>query len=110
VEPARAGQELVGQGVGFQEVDQLLELLGVLGADVGCAALEVLGVTDAADLAIDGLTAEAAVDDDGTADGLAGGLQQLATAVGHVGYLLRRRNVGRVLAQVAELCQREVWG
>ena len=49
MKPAGAGQELVGQGVAFQEVDQLLELLGVLGADVGSAALQVLGVTDAAD-------------------------------------------------------------
>ena len=46
MEPAGAGQELVGQGVGFQEVDQMLELLGVLGADVGSAALQVLGVSD----------------------------------------------------------------
>jgi hypothetical protein len=40
---------LVGQGVAIQEVDQMLELLGGLGADVGGTALEVLGVTDAAD-------------------------------------------------------------
>jgi len=108
VKPAGAGQELVGQGVGFQEVDQALELFGVLGADVGSLAEQVLGVSDATNLSVYATVAEAAVDDDGAADSLAGGLQQLAAAVGHVGYLLRRRNVGRVLAQVAELCQQEV--
>ena len=67
VEPAGAGQELVGQGVGFQEVDQMLELLGVLGADVGSAALQVLGVSDATNLSVDPTITETAVDDDGTA-------------------------------------------
>ena len=97
VEPAGASQELVGQGVGFQEVDQMLELLGVLGADVGSLALQVLGVADTTDLSVNPTVAEAAVDDDGAADSLAGGLQQLAAAVGHVGYLLDGGNVLRVL-------------
>ena len=88
----------------------MLELLRVLGADVGGLAEEMLGIADAPYPPIDGLVAESGVDDDGAADGLAGRLQQVTAAVGHVGYLLRRRNVGRVLAQVAELCQREVWG
>ena len=35
VEPAVAGQELVGKCMGLEEVDQALELLRVLGADVG---------------------------------------------------------------------------
>ena len=110
MEPAGAGQELVGQGVAFQEVNQLLELLGVLGADVGGLALQVLGVADAANLSVDPTVAEAAVDDDGAADSLAGGLQQLAAAVGHVGYLLDSGNVLRVLLPVAEFCQRKMWG
>ena len=105
VEPAGAGQELVGQGVGFQERDQALELGGVLGADVGSLALEVLGISDATHLAVHGLAAEAGVDDDGAADGLAGGLQQLATTVGHVGYLLDGGDVLRVLFTVAVLGQ-----
>ena len=79
MKPAGAGQELVGQGVGFQEVDEALELFRVLGADVGSAALQVLGVSDATHLVVDSLVAEAGVDEDGTADGLAGGLQQLTS-------------------------------
>ena len=110
MEPARAGQELVGQGVGLQERDQALELLRVLGTNVGGLANEVLRVLDAANKGVDVGVAEAAVDDDGTADGLAGRLQQQAAAIDHVGHLLRRRNVGRVLAGVAELCQREMLG
>ena len=108
MEPARAGQELVGQGVAFQEVDQMLELFGVLGADVGSAALQVLGVADTTNLSVNATVAEAAVDDDGAADSLAGGLQQPTAAVGHVGYLLDGGNVLRVLLPVAEFCQQEV--
>ena len=91
-----------------EKVDQLLEPGGVLGADVGSLALEVLRAGDATDEGVDTGVAEAGVDDDGAADGLACGLQQQAAAVDHVGRLLRRRNVGRVFAGVAELCQRKV--
>ena len=73
-------------------------------------ALEVLGGADATNLSVDLTVAEARVNDDGTADGLAGRLQQQAAAIDHVGHLLRRGNVGRVLAGVAELCQREMRG
>lgn len=110
MEPAGAGEELVGEGMGLQEADQLLELRGVLGADVGSLANEVLRVPDTANKGVDARVAEAAGDDDGTTNGLAGGLQQQAAAIDHVGRLLRRRNVGRVLAGVAELCQREMLG
>ena len=110
MEPARAGEELVGQGVGLQERDQALELLRVLGTNVGGLTEEVLGVLDTANESVDTRIAEAAGDDDGTAYGLAGGLHQQAAAIDHVGHLLRRRNVGRVLAGVAELCQREMLG
>ena len=110
MEPARAGEELVGQGVGLQERDQALELLRVLGTNVGGLTEEVLGVLDTANESVDTRIAEAAGDDDGTAYGLAGGLQQQAAAIDHVGHLLRRRNVGRVPAGVAELCQREMLG
>ena len=108
VEPIGTGQELVGKGVGLQERDQALKLSGVLGADIGSLALEVLGIVDAANEGVDTRVAEAGVDDDGAADGLAGGLQQQAAAIDHVGHLLRRGNVGRVLPQIAELCQRNV--
>ena len=110
VEPAVAGQELVGEVVGFKEVDEALELNRILGTDIGGLAEEMLGIADAPYPPIDGLATETGVDDDGATDSLTGGLQQITTTIDHVGNLLRRRNVGRVLAQVAELCQREVWG
>ena len=84
VKPAGAGQELVCVLTTAQEVDQALELLRVLGADIGGLAETVLGVGDATDLAVHGLAAEAGVDDDGATDGLTGGLQQHQTAIGHV--------------------------
>ena len=110
MEPAIAGQELVGKGVGFQERDKALELGGVLGADVGSLAEHVLRVLDAAYEGVDTRVAEAGVDDNWAADGLAGRFQELPTTVDHVGHLLCRRNVGRVLLPVAELCQRNVRG
>ena len=70
----------------------------------------MLRVADTANQGVDARVAEAGVDEDGTADGLAGGLQQVPTAVHKAGHLLDRRNVSRVLAEVAELCQRKVWG
>ena len=109
VEPAGAGQELVGIFTIAEERDQTVELGGVLGADVGSLANEVLRVPDTAHKGVDAGVAETGVDDDG-ADGLAGRLQQQAAAIDHVGHLLRRRNVGRVLAGVAELCQRKMLG
>ena len=108
VEPTVAGQKLVGQGIDLQECDQALELLRVFGADVGSLALEVLGGADATNLSVDPTVAEARVNDDGTADGLAGGFQQVAAAVDHVGNLLYGRDVVGVLVEVAELGQREV--
>ena len=105
VEPAVAGQELVGEGVGLQEGDQTLKLGGVLGADVGCAALKVLGSLDATNERVDLNVAEAAVYNDGTAEGLTGWFQQVAAAIGHVGNLLGGGIVLRVLFPIAELCQ-----
>ena len=49
VEPAIAGEELVGQIVSLEEIDQRLEMLRVLGADVGSLAQEVLGTSDTTD-------------------------------------------------------------
>ena len=109
VEPAVGGEELVGEGVSLQERNEALELGGVLGADVGSLAKEMLGVLDAADQAVHAAVAEAGVDDDGT-DLLSGRLQEHQTAIGQVGHDLQRRNVGRVLLPVAELCQRKVRG
>ena len=74
VEPAVAGKELVSIGVGAKEVDEVLELTRVLGADVGGLAREVLRVLDATDQSVDARVTEAGVDEDGT-DHLAGGFQ-----------------------------------
>ena len=108
MEPAIAGQELVGIFTCLEERDEALELPRVLGADIGSAALEVLGILDAAHEGVDARVAEAGVDDDGTADGLSGRLQQLAATVGHVGYLQDGRHVIWVLLPVAELRQSKV--
>ena len=88
VEPAGAGQELVGIFTIAEERDQTVELGGVLGADVGSLANEVLRVLDTANESVDARVTEARVDDDGTADGLAGRLQQQAAAIDYVGHVL----------------------
>jgi len=49
VEPTIAGEELVGQGVMAEEIDQTLEMLRVLGVDVGSLAQEVLRTSDTTD-------------------------------------------------------------
>ena len=109
VEPAAAGgQELVGVRMGAQEVDESLELLRVLGANVGSLALQVLRVADAAHMAVIILVAEAGVDDDG-ADHLPGRLQEHHAAVDHVRHVLQRGFVARVLSCVQKLLQREVF-
>ena len=109
VEPVGGGEELVGIFTIAEECDEALELGGVLGADVGSLPQEVLGVLDASDHSVDARVAEARVDDDGA--GLPSGrLQEQAAAIGQVGHDLQRRNVGRVLLPVAELCQRKVRG
>ena len=99
VEPAAAGgQELVGVRMGAQEVDQAVELLRVLGANVGSLACEVLRVADAAHMAVDILVAEAAVDDDRT-DHLPGRFQEHHAAIDHVCHVLQRGLVIRIFAQ-----------
>lgn len=59
MEPVGAGQELVGEGVSAEEVDQPLELGRILRTDISSLADEVLGIVDASDLSIDCLAAEA---------------------------------------------------
>ena len=108
VEPTVACQELVGIRTGAKEVDQKLELARVLGSNVRSLAREVLRVLDTTHQSVHSRVAETGVNDNGTVDSLAGGFQQQMAAVGHVGHVLRRRNVGRVLLQVAELCQRKM--
>ena len=74
VEPAGAGEELVGQIVSLEEGHEALEMLRVLGADVGGLAEEVLRVADTTHEGVNARAAEAGVDQDG-ADRLSGGFQ-----------------------------------
>ena len=84
MEPAGAGEKLVGMFTGAKEVDQTLELARVLGTDVDGLAQQVLGVLDTTNQSVDARVAEAGVDDDGTADSLTGRLQQVTTTVNQV--------------------------
>ena len=108
VEPAAAGgQELVGQIVSLEEIDQALELLMVTGANVGSLAEQVLRVADTTHQAVDVLVAEAGVDEDG-ADHLSGRFQEHHAAVDHVRHVLQRGLVARVFLRVDEFLQRKV--
>ena len=107
MEPACGGQQLVGQIVSLEEVHEALELAGVLGADVGSLALQMLRVANATDQGVDARVAVARIDDDGT-DHLAGGLQEHQAAIGHVRHVLHGGNVVGVLAQIEKLAQTEV--
>lgn len=59
VEPAVAGEELVGIFTGLEEGDEALELGGILGANVGSLSEKVLGIGDATDKGVDTGVAEA---------------------------------------------------
>ena len=107
VEPAAGSQELVGVLTAAEEVDQPLELLRVLGADVGSLTQQVLRVADATDEGVDARVAVAGVDDDGT-DHLSGGFQQHQAAVGHVRHVLHGGGVVGVLFHVDKLAKSEV--
>ena len=104
VEPGGGGQELVGKLPVSEEVDQCLELRRVFRTNVGSLADQVLGVLNAAHLAIDGLAAEAGIDDD-RAHNKPGGFQQLMATVGHVGHGLHRGDVRGVFLQIQKLAQ-----
>ena len=108
VEPTVAGQQLVGQVVSLEEVNQALELRGVLGANVGSLAEQVLRVTNSTDQSVDILVAESGVDDDGT-DHLPGRFQKHHAAIDHVRHMLQRGFVARVLFYVEKLAQRKVF-
>ena len=107
VEPAGAGEELVGQGVGLEEVDKALELARILGTDVGSLAEQMLGVLDTTDQGVDARVSEAGVDDDGTGH-LSGRFQQHHAAVGHVCHVLHGGFVVGVFAQVDKLAKLKV--
>ena len=85
-----------------------MELRGVLGADVGSLANKVLGVLDTANKGVDARVAEAAGDDDGTANGLASRLQEHQAAIGQISHVLHGGLVVGVLFAVNEFFQREV--
>ena len=105
VEPAVAGQELVGKLVSFQKIDQAFELGGILRTDVGSTALKVLRVFDPTYAAVHVGITKAGVNDDGTADSLAGGLKQITATINHVCNLLNGGIVLGVLLPIAEFCQ-----
>ena len=102
VEPAVAGQELVGIRAGAEEVHQTLELARILGADVGSLTKQMLRVLDTTDKRVDARIAEAGIDDD-RANHLSGWLQQHQATVGHVCHVLHGGLVVGVLTEVAEL-------
>ena len=68
VKPGFGGKELVGEGVGLEEVDEALELGRILWTDIGSLTDQVLGIANAPYPAVDGLAAEARIDDDGAHD------------------------------------------
>ena len=107
VEPAVAGEKLVGEFVSLEEVHEALELLRIAGADVGSLAEQVLRVADSTHQGVDAGGAEAGVDEDG-ADHLSGGLQEHQAAVGHVGHMLHGRFIVRVFSHVDEFVQLKV--
>ena len=107
MEPAGGGQELVGVFTGAEEVHKFRELAGVLGANVGSLAKEVLRALDATDEGVDARVAVAGVDDDGT-DRLSGGFQQHQAAVGHIHHVLHGGGVVWVLLHVDKLAKSEV--
>ena len=101
VEPPVAGEELVGEFVSLEEGNEALELLRILGADVGGLAEQVLRVTDSAHQGVDARVAETAVDEDGT-DHQSGGLQEHHAAIDHVRHVLHGGFIVRVFAHVEE--------
>jgi len=104
MEPGGAGEELVGEGVGLEEVDEALELGGIFGVDVGGLAEKVLGILDPPDLAIDGLITKARINDD-RAHNLTGRLQQLVTAISQIRHDLHCGDVLRIFPHIQKLAQ-----
>ena len=107
VEPTLAREQLVGIFPVLQEVHECGELRRIFRADIGSLTDKVLGVLDAPNLAVHGLTTEARVDDD-RSHHEASRFQQHVAAIGHVHHMLRRGDILWVLAQFAELAKREM--
>ena len=109
VEPGGGGQELVGEVVVAEEVDQALELSRVFGTNVGGLAEKVLGIANAPYPTIDSLATEARINDDGSYFE-AGWLQQHQAAIGQIRYRLHRGDVLRIFLQIQKLAQLKVLG
>jgi len=99
VEPAIAGEELVGEGVLVKELHEALELRGIARTDVCSLPCQVLRVCHTPYPLVHLFAPEARIDKDGTYQ-LSGRFQQQVTAVGHVHHRLQRRYILRVLAEV----------
>ena len=109
VEPAVAGEQLVGVGVCPQERHEEVELCRVPRSDVGCLTGEVLRILDTSDPPVHLLVPVPGVDDDGS-DVQPGRFQQLKASVGQVGYILLGGDVPWIFTQIEELAQAEVSG
>ena len=107
MEPGRARQQLVGMWAVFEEFHEAQELRRVFRADIGSLTDEVLGVLDATDLAVHGLTTETRIDDDGANDESCR-FQQLMAAIGQIGHGLHRGDVLGVFPQMEEFAQLEM--
>ena len=107
VEPAVAGQQLVGVVAFLQEFHQPLELLRVFRADIGRLTKQVLRVLHAPNLTIDVGITETRINDD-RAYLYSCRLQQHMAAVSHINDMLRRRLVARILQGVQKFLQLKV--
>ena len=104
VEPGGASEELVGEVVVAEEVDEALELSRIFGADVGGLTDKVLRVFYPAHLAIDGIVTEARIDDDWPDDGSCW-LQQHQATIGQICHSLHRGDILGVFFQIQKLAQ-----
>ena len=107
MEPAGAGEELVGVFPFLEEIHECRELCRIFRVDVGSLADEVLGAGDTTNFAIHGFRAEAGVDDYRACDKPCR-FQQLMAAVGKIYYSLNRRKVAWMLPEIKELTQFEM--
>ena len=109
VEPAVAGQQLVGVFADLQEFDEIPELRGILRPDVGSLAEKMLRCTDAPNFLVDFIIAKARVDDDRSGYDACRFEKQM-TAVGQIDDNLHRRDVLRILPEVEKLTQLKMLG
>lgn len=107
MEPAGAGEELIGILAFLEEVHQSQESRRIFGTNIGCLANEVLRACDAANLAIHGFAAKAGIDDDRTCDEPRR-FQQLMAAIGQIHYDLHRRKVALVFPEIKKFAQFKV--